>query len=200
MNNAVSKIWSLIFEAYGGWVYDDSNQTDIPQAYTNLVAAQRRYQLPTYALSIQRVDVTDESGLVRKLEPIPQELITEVGVAGFMTDDGPPRYYRLLNGEIEIFPASAVNVTNGLEVFFERDSVQFASSDTTKTPGFASPFHYLVPIIASIDYLMSKSAKSGTLKELKEERTIAEKKLVAYYNKRWRDLRPKVSTANETWN
>lgn len=199
MNNTVSRLWGLIFQAYGGWVYDDSNQTDLPQAYTNLVADQRRYSLPSYALSVLRVDVTDASGLVRRLEPLPQERITQTGVADFLPDSGPPMYYRLMDSELELFPASKVAVTDGLEIFFERDSVQFVSSDTTKTPGFASPFHYLVPIGASIDHLRSKQATSAVLKELKEDMKEGETKLVAYYNKRWRDLRPKIATQPMSW-
>lgn len=199
MNNTVSRLWGLIFQAYGGWVYDDSNQTDLPQAYTNLVADQRRYSLPSYALSVLRVDVTDASGLVRRLKPLPQERITQTGVADFLPDSGPPMYYRLMDSELEIFPASKVAVTDGLEIFFERDSVQFVSSDTTKTPGFASPFHYLVPIGASIDHLRSKQATSAVLKELKEDMKEGETKLVAYYNKRWRDLRPKIATQPMSW-
>lgn len=198
VNNTVSRLWALIFQAYGGWIYDDSNQTDLPQAYTDLVADQRRYTLPEYALSILRVDVTDASGLVRRLEPMPQERM-ETGVAQFLPDSGPPLYYRLMNGELEIFPASKVAVADGLEVFFERDSVQFVSSDTTKTPGFASPFHYLVPVGASIEHLRAKQASSAVLKELKQDMEKGEAKLVAYYNKRWRDLRPKIATMPMSW-
>jgi hypothetical protein len=198
VNNTVSRLWSLIFQAYGGWIYDDSNNTDLPQAYTNLVAGQRRYSLPSYALSILRVDVTDSGGLVRRLTPVPQEVI-DIGIADFMQDEGPPQFYRLMDGELELYPASLVAVTDGLEIFFERDSVQFVSTDTTRTPGFASPFHYLVPIGASIDHLRSKQASSAVLKELKEDMEKGEAKMTAYYNKRWRDLRPKISTPLTDW-
>ena len=197
-NNAVSRIWAAIFQAYGGWIYDDSNQSDLPQAYTNIVAGQRRYALPSYALSIQRVEVTDAGGLVRRIDPLPLERVA-VGLAEFLNSNGPPQYYRAADGELEIFPASAVNVTDGMELFFDRDSVAFVSTDTTKTPGFASPFHYLVGVGASMEYLKAKQPKGGTLAELKEDWRTGLLELVAYYNKRWRDLRPQMTTPEVDW-
>lgn len=200
INDTVSQIWSWIFQSYGGWTYDDSNYTDLPESTTNLVAGQTKYALASDMLTVNRVEVTDSTGNVRKLKSIPQEQIAGVGIAQFAPPlYGFPAYYRLTDGVIEILPAPSVNVTDGLAVYFERDSVQFASTDTTRTPGFASPYHRLVSVGASIKWYKVKQPSSDTLKELKEEYALGEQDLRQYYQQRWRDYRPRLQTPGVDW-
>lgn len=202
INDAVSSIWSIIFQSYGGWQYDDSNQSDLPESTTNLVAGQTKYALASNMLTVNRVEVTDTGGNVTRLTPLPAEQVEGVGLASIpqlIAENGWPQFYRLTDGVIELFPAAPSAVTDGLAVYFERDSVQFASSATTTTPGFASPFHYLVPIIASIKWYKAKQPKSATLQELKDDWAKGEEDLRAYYTQRWRDYRPRLNTPWHDW-
>ena len=32
VNRHLRRVWQAIFETYGGWRWDDTNQTDLPQA------------------------------------------------------------------------------------------------------------------------------------------------------------------------
>lgn len=198
----MSEIWSWIFESYGGWTYDDSNQSDLPESTTNLVAGQSKYALAANMLTVNRVEVTDGAGNVRRLVSLPQEQVEGVGLASLpplLNGGSLPQYYRLTDGIIELFPPSADAVTDGLAVYFERDSVQFVSTDTTKTPGFASPFHRLVPVGASLRWYKNKQPKSATLQELKEEWAKGEESVRVYFAQRWRDYRPRLNAPKHDW-
>jgi hypothetical protein len=153
-------------------------------------------------LTINRVEVTDPGGNVRRLSPLPQEQVEGVGLASLpalLNGGGTPLYYRLTDGVIELFPASTTAITDGLAVYFERDSVQFVSTDTTRSPGFASPFHYLAPVLASMKWYKAKQPKSATLAELKEDWAKGEDDLRQYYAQRWRDYRPRLNTPQQDW-
>lgn len=197
----MAEIWSWIFEAYGGWQYDDSNQTDLPESYTDLVAGQSKYGLASEMLTVNRVEVTDSSGNTRRLIAKPQEQVEVVGLEQYAPFyvDGMPQVYRLTDGTIEVLPAPTENVDGGLTVFFERDGVSFASTDTTKTPGFASPFHRLVPIMASIAWLEIKQPNSKILVNLLNKKEIGMVELQNYYQQRWRDYRPRMEAVPQDW-
>ena len=62
INRVSSLVWHIIHKATGNWQYDDNNNTDLPFATTNLVLGQRRYTLPSDALTIQRIEIKDENG------------------------------------------------------------------------------------------------------------------------------------------
>lgn len=196
----MDEIWSWIFQSYGGWQYDDSNQTNLPEAYTDLVASQSKYGLASEMLTVNRVEVTDAGGGIRRLVPVPQEQIEGVGISQFTPPlYGRPQFYRLSDGIIELIPAPPESVTGGLTIYFERAGVAFVSTDTTAQPGFASPFHRLVPIGASIAWYKNKSPKSETLKELKEDWAKGEDDLRQFYTQRWRDYRPKLNPPLVDW-
>ena len=55
--------------------------------------------------------------------------------------------------------AAVVTSTNGLKITFQRDKVDFLSSDTTKMPGFPSIYHYLLPLKASETWAGIKGMK-----------------------------------------
>ena len=56
-NMGMREIWSWIFEAYGGWHYDDSNNTDLPEATTDLIANQKQYSLPIDSAHLLGVEI-----------------------------------------------------------------------------------------------------------------------------------------------
>ena len=64
-NKTLRKVWSWIFSAYGGWLYDDANNTsDFPIAVTNLNASQGDYDLPVGSLDIRGVEILPQNGTV----------------------------------------------------------------------------------------------------------------------------------------
>ncbi len=192
VNIGNSEVWHLIFQLNGGWKYDDSNYTDLPQAVQNLTATTAKYALPTTALTVARIEIMDSKGVYHKLEPMRLEQI-DVAVDAFLTNDGMPQYYRLLGSTIELFPAPAavaVTTTAGMKVYFDRASVSFASTDTTKTFGFASEYHDIPPRKAAIEWLKVNKPDSKTLDVLVQDDIARESDLQDYEAFKWKDKIP----------
>ena len=185
-NKVGHKIWHWIFLSQGVWKYDDSNETDLPQATTNLVDAQATYALPSDALTVQRVEVKNSNGDWFRLIQIMEQQIPGA-IDEFNEDDCEPVYYRLIGNTMELFPASNYDSTNGLKIYFDRDSVDFAYNDTTQTPGFASPYHEAVPVGMAIEWLKIKNPTSTTLQFLREEWAKFELEIKQFYSLRNKD-------------
>ena len=190
INEHQRKVWHDIFTAYAGWRYDDTNQTDLPQATEDLVSGTATYALPSAALTIQNVEVKDASGNWLRLRPVPAEIINETqAINEFLSSDGTPSFYRLLDDTIELFPESNYNSTAGLKVYFDRDMVNFANDDTTKTPGFASPYHRVLSTGAALDYATANGMtdKVNILTPLYDQYRAD---IRQFYSQRWLDYVP----------
>lgn|SRR5574343_984691 len=189
VNNSNSEIWSMIFSVANGWNWDDSNNTDLPQATTNIVSGTYRYAIPSSALTIKRIEVLDELGNSRRLKVFTKEK-GDGSLGDLETQTGVPTHYFLIGDTIEVLPKPNYSYTNGLKVYFDRGMYQFTTADTTKEPGFASPFHQLLPIMASIRFLKIKNPTSATLAQLKEDYTIIKNDLLNYYSERFKEDTP----------
>lgn len=198
VNTANRKIWSWIFETYGGWQYDDSNQTDLPQAATNLVAGTNKYPLPSEALTVQRVEVKDVNGNYVKLEPMAIENEGD-GLENLATQTGTPNSYRLIGTTVEVFPNPSYNSTNGFKVYFDRDVVAFVSTDTTKEPGFASPYHNALAVGTALEWMRVKQPSNPVITHLKEDWGRYERDIRDFYSKRFAEYRPRLRTQSYDW-
>lgn len=183
-NTALRKIWHFIFESTGCWEYDDSNQSDLPQATADIVSAQAKYALPSDALTIKRVEMKDDDDNWYVLKPLLRNEIKEA-IDEYRDEDGKPEYYRLVGETIEFFPASDYDSTDGLKVYFDRDSVDFASTDTTKETGIASAYEDLVPLYAGLEWLKINLPEDARTAQLKEDYAVGINQLRGYYNKRF---------------
>lgn len=189
-NIANNQIWHLIHEATGNWQYDDSNKTDLPSATTNIVSGTATYVIPDDALTINRIEIKDSAGTWFKLKPVTLEEIPTEGE--FMTDSGVPRYYRAVDNVVTFYPSPNYDSTNGLKVFYDRGCVDFTTSDTTTKAGFASPYHSLLPIKASLMWLKASNPTSPKIPMLLQDEAKLEKALVEFYGKRFKDKKPRV--------
>lgn len=162
-NQAVRIINSWIHEAYGGWIYDDSNQTDLPEATTALVSGQSNYTLPIDASALQGVSVKNESGLWENLQPITLEQIQDAGSSesDFLTTNGQPIYYRPLGNTFKIYPASNYSQSASLKIHETRDISLFTITDTTKVPGFDPRYHEAVPTFMALQHAKINSLSNA---------------------------------------
>lgn len=197
LNEANREVWSVIFHAFEGWQYDDSNFADLPQATINLVSGTRKYAIPSDALTMKRVEIYTSAGAVQTLKPTTLDQIKDlapgVGVDDFMKSNGTPLYYRLLNGIIELFPAPSYSYTAGLKFYFDRDISEFVAGDTTKNPGFASIFHITLARRASVAYLTARLPDNKSLPVYIAQIKIDNDNIRRFYGKRFEDLKPKVA-------
>ena len=199
INQEDRRIWATIFNVSGAWQFDDANQTDIPEAYTDLVSAQAKYSLPTDALTIQRVEAKDSNGNWFVVEPITKEMTNEA-LDEFYDTAGQPVYYRLYGSSLELSPAPNYNSTGGLKIYYDRDVFDFTTSDTTKTPGFASPYHLLLPIKVAILWLTMKQPTTPSLQGLRLEEAKLEADLKDFYSKRFKDKPKRIGRKKENFN
>lgn len=192
-NIALKRIWHLLFRFNGGWKYDDSNNTDLPQAVQDLSAGTRKYALPSTALVINRIEVKNANGDFQVVTPIRLEQI-DVAVDELYPTDGMPIYYRLLGSTIELFPgpaAASVTTSGGLKVYFDRGSVSFdATGADSRTPGFASEYHDMVPLKSSIEWLKINKPNSETLTALIQDDLKREAQLEEYELRKFKNIDP----------
>jgi hypothetical protein len=192
INRIANRVWHTIFSFTGMWEFDDNNQSDFPFASTDLVVGQRRYALPEEALTIRRVEILNESNDWFEITPLDKKQIPH-GVDDFMEIDGDPMYYTLVGDVIELYPASKYAQDSSLRVYFDRALTEFAYNDTTKEPGFASPYHEILPIKTSIEWLKVKQPTSPTLQILLQDEARVEQNLKEFYTKRFKTKPPRIT-------
>jgi len=159
-NEALHIIWQDIFYVYGGWIYDDTNLTDLPEATTSLVSGQQFYTLPLDSDSLVGIEFQNQGGTWITLVPITIEKIKQNGYAEteFYKTASTPMFYRPVANGFKLYPAANWSASASLKIHIIRDVSSFASTDTTKTPGFDAPFHYGVPL-----YMALKHAQTNNL-------------------------------------
>lgn len=171
-NHAWDEAVDIILQSNVEWVFDDSNYTDFPIGATDLVDGQKDYKLPAASgsadistfLRLIRVEVRDSSGQYRKIDLMASSPNTENGISSLYTVDGLPQYYRLIGDSVELYPSpatSSVTLTDGLKIHFQRSKPDFASTDTTKQPGFPSIYHRLISLKTSLDYAATRGMKQA---------------------------------------
>lgn len=161
-NRALDRIVSLIMDADSRWQWDDNNNTDYPIATALLVSGQKDYAFSITQLNIARVEAQDSNGNYQRLLPIDvNDIITSVN--SFENANGSPVFYDKLANSIFLYPTPSYSTVNdideeaqGLKIWFQRGANYFATTDTTKEPGFVSLFHRLVPLWMSYDYAFSR--------------------------------------------
>lgn len=188
VNNAYSRVAMLILQADGRMQWDDPNHTNAPTADADLVSGQKKYEvfeaLPTALqdwLQVETVNILDENDNGVKLEPIDiQDL--EVAESEYRDVNGTPVKFDFNGSEIKLYPSPDYAKTDGLTIFFKRSPSYFASTDTTKVPGFATLFHEILPLWASYWWGVSKGLEY--VNNVRNEITILEKELIKFYSDR----------------
>ena len=190
-NDANREVWTVIFKNYGGWQYEDSNQTDLPIATATLTSAQTTYALPTGAYTVRHVEVLDENSNWIKLTPLTREQIAEgSAISEFESTNGQPKYYSMIGDTIELHPASDYTQASSLRIHFDRGSHDFASTDTTATPGFVAEFHGIIPVGASMRYWFAKPQGNDAYQKLFAEYEKMKKNIGDYYAQKFLEKFP----------
>lgn len=154
INNAYNRVTSLIIKADTKWQWDDSNNTDLPIATTQVNANQKDYSLATSHLKILRARIKDTSGNWKVLKPIDQA-DQDYTYKEDSTTTGVPLYYDKFGISIFLSPTPNYTQAASLELTFQRGPAEFTSGDVstgTKSPGFNSLYHDLIPLWVAFDY------------------------------------------------
>lgn len=207
MNTANRIIWQWIHEAYGGWLYDDANNTlDFPTATANVVANQRDYTLPSDALTVKGIEIKTTGNIWQELQHVTEEYIRDfMSEKQFMITASQPMYYTAYANSVRIYPATNYAQTSSIRISYDRGATNFTSTDTMKTPGFVSQFHDAVAYGAGVSFAKYKTLpQRQTLQEdwdgdaARTGKSGGWKKLIQdFYHSRWEDDFPTRITVRD---
>lgn len=206
INTWYHKVVTMILDSQDSWDFDDSSNTDYPVGTIPLTTA-RDITLPASSnvLKIKRVDVTYDGTTWYKAELLDSGMYS-FGLGNDTNTDAnfsnTKPYYDLVGSNgIWIYPiATAANVTAGASVRIEfyRDITEFTTADTTKTPGFDTPFHRILSLGAAYDYALIKNlpTQTGIMNLLLDYET----RLKRYYGQKVTDSQFRVAAAFVNYN
>lgn len=192
INRWLDRVAFLIQSADETWQWDDTNQTNLPIATTDLTSGRADYSIDTTFLKFLKVQVKDASGNWGDISPIDiNDPLFGMLSTATPTTGMPTRYDK--NGQtIYLFPAPNYTTTGGgLKVYFERNTTYFTTSDTTKEPGFNAQFHRILSLGAALDLALAKDLPQ-TL-NLQAKITEAENGIMEFYSNRSKDAPPRIS-------
>ena len=166
LNQAQDKVALAILTVDKNWRFDDFNYTTpnaFPIATKTLTDGVRDYILPraTNDLSqstlwkVYKVRLKDINGDWYDLIPLSAD-------ENEIEDSGKPTHYRLIAGSVRLSgpPSStAVTLTAGIQVWFQRSPTRFTTAFTTQQPGFMSGYHFLLALDASATFLLPTDTK-----------------------------------------
>lgn len=151
--------------------WDDANNTDLPVGTFNLVSGQADYTIAQDANSLDILSITNvrilPNATATQYMDLDEITMDDPRAAWAMspatTDVGTPVCYLKRGNTLFFFPKPNYNATNGGKIYFEREESYFSSADTIKTPGFVKPFHILLALYASLEWLLINKPANTTL-------------------------------------
>lgn len=195
-------IWGLIYQVYGGWIFDDNNQGTLPEYTRDLTQNQVFYELPPETNALFEVSFMDSNNSYKKLLPITIEEINDSGYAEdyFQITPGYPRWYRPVANGFKVYPAwQPASVPNGLKIKISRDVVAFTPISANVAPGFDSIFHEAIASFMALKYstINSLPVAGGTLRGGYKTGLLAdwadwEQRIQDYYKAKYRQMFPQT--------
>lgn len=204
-NGALDRFFTLAFQSDGRWSFDDMNQSTAPIETINLVSGTEKYALDTFTseiINVLRVEMLDSTGQGVTLHPLDVDLIEYRSLPQYNSVAGTSRWYNKLGKYIYLYPKPNYNSTNGLTLYFERNKVAMASTDTTKVPGIPSLFHMYLCRVAALPYLMEKGSENlnAVMKQIGSANSSDplyggdELAIVNYFSHRDKDIKTQLQT------
>lgn len=198
-NIALDNFLAIAFRAGGTWQFDDSNHTNYPIIYTDLVSGQSDYSFTSdensnLLLDIHKVAVLGSATdtIYTEIYPVDQQSQDVVDIVGDNTATGTPiRYDKTANG-IFLDPPTSYNATDGLKVYISREGSYFTYTDTTKKAGVPGLFHKYFALKPAHEYCRRNSLASYN--RLAEEVKTLEEQIEEYFGNRERDTRKIMSS------
>lgn len=199
VNGYCGKIWAAIFESYGGAKFMDDNTSTasetttsgsntVPYVDLDITSGTKNISLPSDTLAITGVQLKNSAGTWdNPLSPITYEEFLAAGGDGSMdSSNGTPTFYIWQGDVIRLIPTPDYTSSASCRVFLDQAFATFATNDTTKVPGFASPFHRMLSIGAALDWCIVRGPadRAANLATLYAD---YERRLRSFYMKRWRD-------------
>jgi hypothetical protein len=195
-NRSLDREVALIRQSEGRWQWDDSNNTDYPEATTAISDGVNNYTLDPTHYRIERVEVKDTNGIWTRLIPFDEKDVPG-SLTEFRDEEGTPRYYDKKGNSLLLTPTPDYSQGASLKVIYQRGPSYFTASDTTKTPGFNTLFHQLVPLWCAYDYALINQMDIRA--DLEKEIYKMEAQLIDYYSLRDKDEHIRLTKAGANY-
>jgi hypothetical protein len=207
LNESFDELMPLIYGADAKWQWDDSNHPDQPIATFDLASGQQSYSFISdedgnSILEIDALYIKDPIGEWRRLTGVDSknDSGTDAIFAQNSNNIGTPTRYDKLGTSVFLDPVPNYDADGGIRIVFKRAQSYFATDDTTKSAGIPRPFHKLLPLIASRNWLVIHKAENiETIAEVKEQIKDGKAAFEKHLNKRSGDerivVRPRIESS-----
>jgi len=195
MNVALDEVHSIIFnKVNNGWQFDDNNHTKYPIIKGDITQGQRDYAFTTdeqgnVILDIFKVIIYDADGIAHEIEQVDRfsKNSNNVNLDSFnTTNTGTPTRYDLLGNGIFLDVIPNYSREDSLEVYISREGSYFATTDSTKKPGFAGLYHDYLVLRPAYEYARDKGLDN--VERLKRDLNEMRQAIEAHYGNRGRDI------------
>lgn len=171
VNEGFDRLMPLLLSYSDQLRFDDPNHTDLPTGTFNIVSGQADYKIAQDDNSLDILNITDMRIVPSTSSTVFQTLLkisidddnAITAMSPNTADTGVPTHYLERGNTIFLYPMPNYSATGGAKIFFEREQSYFSSADTTKEPGIPHPFHGLLPLYASYDWLLVNKPGNGEL-------------------------------------
>lgn len=191
INIALSHYMVLANSAAGNWrPADDTNQTDYPIVFGDLVSGQQDYTFTVdeqgnQILGIDRVRAKNQNGEFYTLDQLDKDQLTD-GELNAATNGTPTGYYLTANGIFLNVPPS-YNSTDGLEISISRTPTTFSTGNTAKVAGIPWVHHEYLALRPSYFYCLDKGLPQAKNWELELYGSDKKSGMEGAIKKYWRD-------------
>lgn len=160
VNLSLNNYFILAISSEGRWQVDDTNQTDYPIIYGDIVAGVQDYTFlndenGNQILDIYKINMQDNNG---NWTTLTQRDILDQNDRNKedLTITGIPSEYDLTANGIFLTVIPNFTQVKGLELYINRTPTYFLSTDTTKQAGIPNVFHEYLALRPSYFYCLSK--------------------------------------------
>lgn len=167
----------------------------------NLVNGQQEYTLPSDLLGIEAIEIKDSAGKWVRLRQIDKFSLSS-SITDYKNTSGMPAEYDVYAGKAFLYPppsSSAVTTTAGIKYHYQGEVSLFASTDTSPEPLIPEPFHRIVVLGASYDYMLVNSSQDKS-DRVKQEYEQLRTELRNYVTQRNKDSHIGIRPAHRTSN
>lgn len=174
VNNALNWYMIIANQFAGNWrPVDDTNQTDYPVIFTDLISGQQDYSFTVDEQGNQILDIYK----VRLLQPdgVTWKTLTPVDVSGYndqdflnlVTTGTPDKFYITANGIFLVVPPNyswriGTEGKSGLEIYTNRTPTYFSVGDTTKKAGIPWVHHEYLALRPAYFYCLDKGLSQAS--------------------------------------
>lgn len=183
-NQALDRLNSLVLGVETALQFDDPNHTDLSVGTFTLVPGQSRYKITADGggnsiLEIDRITVPTGAGGNTILQG---QHITDPEAYTYLTsasNTGASTGFMQFGSTVVLTPTPTA--AGEALIYFRRNIKYFTTSDTTVSPGFAIPYHRLVPLWIAYWWCV-REGKTSTATNLMNEIQLLEEEFVDYYS------------------